>query len=157
MSKDRYFPMFISITGKQFVVYGGGTIAARRVAGLLRFGAKVRVIAPKLSEELVQLQERYKEQLILCRESYCPGIPDADYVLSCVDDRAVDEQIWRECREKKIPVNIASDQTKCDFFFPALVEQGDMVIGICSGGADHSAVRRLAQKIREVLTWNRSE
>lgn len=146
---NRYFPVFIDLTDKECIVYGGGTIAYRRVSGLLRFGAKVTVYAPDIKEELRKLWKTYPQTLTLCEQPYQYGIPKADFVFSCVDDRGVDMAIYEECRKKGVPVNIASDQSMCDFYFPALVETEDIVIGISSGGRDHKKVREIAGKLRE--------
>lgn len=147
--KSRYFPIFIDLSEKTCIVYGGGTIAARRVSGLLRFGARVTVYAVRLGEDLQELSLTYPKTLVLREQPYQPGIPDADFVFSCTDDRCVDEAIHKECRKRGIPVNIASDRSLCDFYFPALVEQEDMVIGICSGGRNHRKVREFAARLRE--------
>ncbi len=145
---ERYFPLYVSMKGKRCQIYGGGPIAARRAGALLRFGAAVCVTAPKICDAIRQYRLRYPGQCQLREEEYRPGITEADFVLACTDNEKVQEEIYRECRSLGIPVNLASDQSKCDFFFPALVEQEELVIGVCSSGKDHSRVRRLAQRLR---------
>ena len=54
----KYFPLFVNITDKNIRVFGGGTIATRRVKSLLEFGAAVHVVAPEITEELKELAER---------------------------------------------------------------------------------------------------
>lgn len=150
MSKAAaFFPIFINMNEKRCILYGGGTIAARRAEGLLRFGAKVTAVSPQFREGMQKLKQRYPQELCLKEGVYEPGIPEADFVLSCTDDREADLCIYRECKSRGIPVNIASDQEMCDFLFPALVEQGELVIGISSGGRNHKKVRQLAQRLRE--------
>lgn len=148
---EKYFPLYISMKGKRCQVYGGGQIAARRVGALLRFGAEVCVTAPEICEAIRQYRLQYPRQCRIREEAYKPGIGKADFVLACTDNGRVQEDIYQECRALGIPVNLASDQSKCDFFFPALVEQEELVIGVCSGGKDHSKVRRIAQKLRQWL------
>ena len=46
------FPLFVDLRDKRAVVVGGGTVAARRTGVLLRFGARVRVVAPQVKERL---------------------------------------------------------------------------------------------------------
>lgn len=151
MKNHTYFPIFISLTGKRAVVYGGGTIAARRVSALLRYGAEVLLFAPGVGQAVKELQKLYPDTLRVSERPFEPGIPEADFVFSAVDDSRVDACIHKECRERGIPVNIASDKSLCDFYFPALVEHGDVVIGLSSGGRDHKKVRLTAQRLREFL------
>ena len=47
-----YLPIFIQLRGSPVVVVGGGSVALRKVDLLLKAGARVTVIAPKLHEEL---------------------------------------------------------------------------------------------------------
>ncbi len=148
-----WFPLFVNLEGKPVALYGAGHIAARRLGGLLRFGARVTVTAPEISEEVRALAREYENQVELIAQRYQPdSIPDAVLVLSATDDPDADRQIYEECRSKGIPVNIASNQALCDFYFPALVEQDDIVAGISSGGVDHKRVKHVSAAIRAALT-----
>ena len=156
--KNGYFPLFVPLDGKTAVLVGGGAVAARRLRGLIQFGVRVSVTAPRFCEQVRALAERYPDQVTLTEGVYEPGtIADADVVLSATDDPEADEMIFEECRSKGILVNIASDQHKCDFYFPALIEQDGIVIGVCSGGTDHRKVRRVSDTIRKALAETERE
>lgn len=149
---SRYFPMFINMEGRRAVLFGAGNIAARRLEALVEFGAEVRVIAPKISDKVYNFTERYSGQITIEKRAYIRGeIENADFVLSATDDPQTDEQIYRECREKGIPVNISSDRSRCDFYFPALIVSGGLTIGVCSGGEDHKLVRETSARIRKLI------
>ena len=51
-----YYPVFLDILDKKCVVIGGGEVAARKVNRLLNCGAKVFVVSPKLTPELITLK-----------------------------------------------------------------------------------------------------
>lgn len=178
MDDHAYFPIFIDMREKECLLFGAGTIGARRAEGLLDFGARVTVAAPRISAGMEALCKRYPGSLTIRREAYRPGMllthrslehaglfaaqggserPGmiwADFVFSCTDDRDTDLAVYQECKEKGIPVNIASDQSLCDFLFPALATGGDLVVGISSGGKDHRKVRQFAKKLREWMGGN---
>ena len=44
-----YFPLFMHVQGAECLVVGGGEVAARKAATLLRAGAVVHVVAPELA------------------------------------------------------------------------------------------------------------
>ena len=144
---NRKFPLYIDLKGRHVLVYGGGIVAARRVGTLSAFGPSITVIAPDIRPELRTLPG------VRCLEApYCAeDMPDADFVLAATSDAAVNHAVVLECRRRGIPVNNASDQTECDFQFPAVALKGDLVVGVNTGGTDHGLVKRAAAAIRDRL------
>lgn len=145
----RKFPIFLDMTEKEIHVYGAGKIAARRVETLLMFAPCLTVHAPEIS---VQIQKAALEgSLRIQKEVYQPGsIPaDAFMVLAATDDPAVNDDIYEECREKGILVNVCSDQARCDFHFPGIAVKDDLVIGINAGGKNHRLAKRWTDRIRK--------
>ena len=59
-----HFPFFINLADKKIVVIGGGKIALRRVQVLVKFGAKVIVIAPEIKKELDLMNQKGKINVI---------------------------------------------------------------------------------------------
>ena len=89
------FPIFIDISDKEIFVYGAGTIATRRVKTLLRFEAKITVVAPEASDEIKLLA---KSGLISYQpRAYEPGeIADSLFaVLATTDDSETNDTIYK--------------------------------------------------------------
>lgn len=150
MSRKPYFPMFVDLSGKKIVTVGGGTIAARRVKTLCTFAEDITVIAPDISEELQEM-ERFGQIRIVRRPVRLEDIESADLVLAATNDHALNERLYAHCRVKGICVNVASDKEKCDFFFPGICRQKDLVIGITASGTDHKAAAKMRRKIETML------
>ena len=74
-----------------------------------------------------------------------------DLVFAVTDDRKLNERIAALCGEMGIAVNVSSDKTLCDFYFPGIVREGETVIGISASGRDHRKARRVRERIQEVL------
>lgn len=147
----KYFPLFINLKEKEIIVFGGGNIATRRIKSLLPYGAKILVIAPEISEELEQLAGE-KEHLTLEYRKYRPSeLQQPGFVLAATNDERANTIIFRECRHKGILVNVASNQEMCDFFFPGMVQQGDITIGITANGKNHKKAAEVTEKIRKML------
>lgn len=53
------------------------------------------------------------------------------------DNHALNEEIYKICKENNILVNVASNQEKCDFHFPGILEYENVVIGFNGCGKDH--------------------
>lgn len=145
----KRFPVFLDLTDREIHVYGAGRIASRRVETLAAFSPQLTVHAPEASASVQKAALEGK--LILKNERYEPGsIPGGAFmVLAATDDSAVNERIFRECREKGILVNVCSDQEQCDFHFPGIASRGELVIGINAGGKDHRLAKKWTDKIRK--------
>lgn len=145
-----YFPLFIDLSGKTILVVGAGRIALRRIRVLAQFTERLTVIAPEIRPELEPLESAGK--LTVFRKEFEPSdLPGADLVLAATNDKAVNELIWKRCKELGIPVNVSSDAGKSDFYFPGVARKGDFVIGVTAGGKDHAAAKRLTDSARQLL------
>ncbi len=142
----KYYPVFWDIADKKCVVVGGGEVAARKVKRLLNCGAKVSVVSPELHPELAALN---KDQQI----SHIPfeyenkHIHGAALVIGATDDEKTNLLISRDARDKGIAVNIVDDPQKCDFILPSIVERGDLVIAISTGGNSPAFARHLREEL----------
>jgi len=45
-------PLFLNLTGRSVLLVGGGPVATSKLRPLLAAGARVRVVAPDVTEEL---------------------------------------------------------------------------------------------------------
>ena len=152
MEKNKvYFPLFIDLSEKKILVVGGGKIAARRVHTLIPFCSKIKVVAPEIAGEILEKPVECEK-----REFVMEDLEGADLVLAATNNPAVDEIIWNLCRQKKIPVNIASDKSKCDFFFGGIIQDKNVVVGITASGADHRQARKVREKIEKTCFFGKS-
>ena len=54
-----YFPFFVDISDRECLIVGGGKIAYRKACAVLKYGAKVLVVAPEICEEFELLKKEY--------------------------------------------------------------------------------------------------
>ncbi len=153
-----YFPFFMEIADKKGVIVGGGKVAARKVEKLLPFGPNLMVIAPQI-DECIRNQERQQREagevlLLLKERAFCmEDLEDADFVIAATDDEALNGRISEYCKEAHIPVNVVDDKEKCSFYFPALVREGSMTIGISTDGKSPVAASWMRKEISQMLPW----
>ena len=152
MSNDKkpYFPLFVDLNEKQIVVVGAGTIAKRRIRTLVSFTNHLTVIAPEVNRELLDMEKA--GMLRIKRKNYeRKDIYDADYVIAATNDHQINSDIYSACKCMGITVNVCSDKTKCDFYFPGIAKDGDTVVGITSGGGDHRLAAKISAVVRQIL------
>jgi precorrin-2 dehydrogenase/sirohydrochlorin ferrochelatase/precorrin-6A/cobalt-precorrin-6A reductase len=151
--RPRWFPVFLNIAGKRFLLVGGGKIALRRVLTLLKFDCTLTILAEGLCGELRALADQNRDRIEVLERPFAPGDcgAGADFVLALTNRREVNRRIAEECRERGIPVSVADYREDSSFFFPAVVQAGDLVIGLSSGGTDHRLVKGAAEKVRRLF------
>lgn len=147
-----FFPVFVDLSEKEILVIGAGVIAQRRIRTLCGFAGHITVIAPVVADGIEKLADGYPVSVIR-RGFRMEDLTErnADLVLAATDDTQLNGNIAAHCRRCGIPVNVCSDQSLCDFQFPSVVVEQDMVIGINASGKDHSLVKRVRQEIEYAL------
>ncbi len=142
-----YFPFFMQIENADCLIVGGGKVALRKAEKLLPYGPRITVAAPEPTEEFSRFPE-----VRLLRTSWTASLAEGrDFVIAATDCREVNRDVSRVCREKRIPVNVVDDRELCTFLFPSLVKNGELSIGISTGGASPSGAVYVKEKIREVI------
>lgn len=142
-----YFPFFMQIENADCLIVGGGKVALRKAEKLLPYGPRITVAAPEPTEEF----SRFPEIKVL-RTAWTESLAEGrDFVIAATDCREVNREVSRVCRERKIPVNVVDDRELCTFLFPSLVKNGELSIGISTGGASPSAAVYAKEKIREAI------
>ena len=159
MENDRemgFFPMFVDIREKKCVVIGGGTIAGRRIQTLTGFCRHIEVVAKTAGDPVKELAKEGK--IILKERPYeREDLYGADLVLAATDDKKLNDEIYSVCKCLGVLVNVCSDQHKCDFQFPGVVCEEDVVIGINAAGKDHHKVKVIRECIEEAFENRRND
>lgn len=52
------FPLFINMEGRNVIVIGGGSVALRKIRILIEYGADIRMISSKITDELKLLADK---------------------------------------------------------------------------------------------------
>lgn len=141
-----YFPLFVSLQDKPILIVGGGTVAAHRASALLSFGAQLTIMAPDFHKDVQNLPAER-----ICRP-YQPGdCAGFAMVLAATNNRAVNHAVYEEATALHIPVNVADCPAECSFYFPGIVKEGALVVGVTASGTNHTLARRATQWLRQAI------
>ena len=144
----RYYPAYIDIKGKRCLVVGGGKVAERKVKLLLKCDAMVSVVSPELISRLKELNSKGKIKFFKgeFKEKY---LKDMFLVIGATDNSEVNLKIYKAASKKNILVNIVDSPEICNFIVPSIVERGDLIIAISTGGKSPA----LSKKLRKELEY----
>jgi siroheme synthase-like protein len=146
----QWFPLFTNIAGKAVVVVGAGRIAKRRIETLLKFDCRIRVVAAGAVPEVEAYAGQGKLELHI-KPYEASDLEGADYVLASTNDPTINHQIYERCREGNIPVNVADDKEKSDFYFPGVIRKNGLTVGITAEGKDHELAKKATRAIAGCL------
>ena len=140
----------LDLAGKKVLVVGGGTIASRKVASLLKVGALVKLVAPKLK---AGLSARIKKAGgTLARRPYrASDLTGAWLVFAATDDSELNLKICQQATKKKIFASSASRATEGHFSLPAVAQAGPIRLTVSTGGASPAMAKALRKQLQSAL------
>lgn len=145
-----YYPVFLSLAERLVVVKGGGPVAERRVAALLRCGARVRVVAPELTPALAMRAEGGEIEHV-ARPYRTGDLEGAVLALAEPGEPGSDAEFFAEAERLGVFANVEDDVEHCSFIMPALVRRGDLVVAISTSGRAPALAVRLRERLEREL------
>lgn len=144
--KYGYLPIFCNLSGKPVAVIGGGSVAERKIKGLLQVGALITVISP---ETTTFLSDIIREGIVsLIPRNFESGDLDGIWlVIAATDDRHVQKAVYREAQEKRIFCNVVDESEVCSFIVPSTVRRGELCIAISTGGESPALAKALRKDL----------
>lgn len=147
---EPLFPLFVDLRGRRVVVVGGGVVARRKVTALLEAGARIRVVAPRLLDEL-QAEADAGRLDHVADVFAATHLDDAWLVVAATDDAAVNEAVADAARARRLWANVVDDVERSTVQVPARVERGPLQVAISSGGAAPMLARHLRERLETEL------
>lgn len=142
----KLLPMFLKVMGRRCLVVGAGNEGESKIAHLLHAGAKVNVVAPEATERVTKWSRlrKIKWQRRVFRIRDLNGVY---LVVAATSSPKTHKEIYREAKRRGILCNVADVPSLCDFYFPAVVRRGPLVMAISTSGQSPA----LAQRVRKQL------
>ena len=130
MTTQTAYPVNLIVDGRPCLVVGGGTIAARKVAGLRACGAAVHVVAPAVSDAV-----RAQPGVTWAERPYAPSdLEGRRLVITATDDASVNAAVFADAEAAGVWVNGADDPAHCSFTLPSVLRRGGLMITVSTGG-----------------------
>lgn len=145
-----YLPLFVELKERPVLLVGGGHVAARKALLLLRAGARLRVIAPQLCDELHLAYQQDKIEWVSAKyqSEHLLGMM---LVIVATDDSVLNQQVYLDAQARHIFVNVVDSQPQCSFIFPAIIDRNPILIAISSAGKAPVLVRMIREKLEALL------
>ena len=146
----KHLPTFFALNGRAVLVAGGTPAAAQRVRTLLASGGDVTVMAPDLGAAFDDLPRHGAFERRACWPDGA-DIAGAALVFVATGDAARNAEVAAQARAARVPVNVTDRPDLSDFIMPAIVDRGDVVVGVSTGGASPVLARLVRERIERAL------
>ncbi|MDQ6799243.1 MAG: bifunctional precorrin-2 dehydrogenase/sirohydrochlorin ferrochelatase [Acidobacteriota bacterium] len=148
--KFPYYPIFLDIEDRDVVIIGGGPVCERKAETMMKYGARVTVVAPEFTDPIKRWAKA--GALKVRKKKYdATDLDGASIVIASTDDESVNMQIASDCRQRKIPVNVVDVTHLCEFIVPAIVEQGSVQLAVSTGGKSPALARTLKEDLQKFV------
>ncbi|MFG3454109.1 siroheme synthase CysG [Stutzerimonas stutzeri] len=144
-----FLPLFHNLKGRTVLVVGGGEIALRKARLLSEAGAVLRVVAPEVEPQLVELVKRGGGRSVV-RGYVRDDLVGCVLAIAATDDEPLNAQVSEDAKALGMPVNVVDSPELCTVIFPAIVDRSPLMIAVSSGG-DAPVLARLMRA--RIETW----
>ncbi len=146
----RLFPAFFYMDNAHVVVFGGGEAARRKVRLLAKTDAVITVIVGKELEP--GFAEAFSGRVTIAPQDQAGQALDRAVfaIIACrLDANTEKALIW--ARQYGIPLNVVDRPDLCDFTIPSILERGELVAAIGTGGAAPVLAKRVRTQLETLL------
>jgi len=155
MQQNELYPIFLKTNQLETLIVGGGFVALEKLSFLLKSSpnSNVTIVAPFVREETRSLAEKFNIQIF--EEKYTKNfLNKKDIVIATTDNIEVNIEIYKDCKERNILVNVADNPPYCDFYMGGIVTKGNVKIAISTNGKSPTTAKRLRQFFEDVIPEN---
>ena len=147
----RFLPLFLDLQSGVVLLVGAGDLVRAKLRLLTAAGARVRWFATDGNHDLAGLQTSGATQIETAAGD--PLTADLSGVIAVICAGAGDIGVAVSARAKAVglPVNVMDDLAHSTFIFPAIVDRGDVVVAVGTGGTSPVVARRVREQIEAVL------
>jgi uroporphyrin-III C-methyltransferase/precorrin-2 dehydrogenase/sirohydrochlorin ferrochelatase len=147
----RFLPVFLDLLAGPVLLVGAGDLARAKLRLLAAAGARIRWYATDGNHDLSGLAAADAARIELAEGD--PLTADLGGVIAILCAGAGDVGASMAARAKAVglPVNVMDDLAHSTFIFPAIVDRGDVVVAVGTGGASPVVARRVRESIEALL------
>jgi len=155
MERNELYPVFLKVSNLHILIVGGGNVALEKLTFLLKSSpnANVEMVSPMFRQETIALANKFNIKMNVSPYdvSFLKG---KHMAIATTDNVPVNEQVYHDCRERQILVNVADNPPFCDFYMGGIVTKGNVKVAISTNGKSPTTAKRLRQFFEDVIPEN---
>jgi precorrin-2 dehydrogenase/sirohydrochlorin ferrochelatase len=151
-------PLYIDVSGKRIIVFGGGSVAERKICQILETSIdrtegnpKIEVYSLNFTPRIKELCEKKKIQCFQCdlwNQNVEELIKGAFLILICTSDESLNTHIFNEAARCDVLINYRG---KGNAFMSSVVNKAGFLISISTTGKGPAMARYMKEKIASLI------
>jgi uroporphyrin-III C-methyltransferase / precorrin-2 dehydrogenase / sirohydrochlorin ferrochelatase len=147
----RFLPVFLDLQTGPVLLVGAGELARAKLRLLVAAGARVRWYATDGNHDVNGLSTAEAARIELAGGDPLSADLRGVIAILCAGAGDVGPAMSVRARTVGLPVNVMDDLSHSTFIFPAIVDRGDVVVAVGTGGASPVVARRVRERIEAML------
>jgi len=147
----RFLPVFLDLQAGPVLLVGSGDLVRAKLRLLAAAGARVRWYATDGDHDLGGLAAADAARIEPAEGDLLTADLSGVIAILCAGAGDIGPAMSARARAVGLPVNVMDDLVHSTFIFPAIVDRGDVVVAVGTGGASPVVARRVRESIEALL------
>ncbi|WP_300395172.1 siroheme synthase CysG [Henriciella sp.] len=144
----RLFPAFFQMDDAHIVIFGDGTNAERKTRLVAKTRARIFLVAHARPD----WADAFGDQIQLVEPEHAAGaLETARFTIIALEDEAEAHRAYDLARASGVPINAVDRKALCDFTIPSILDRGDVVAAVATGGAAPVLAKDIRSRLETLL------
>src|SRR4051794_2829683 len=130
----RFLPVFLDLQAGAVLLVGAGDLARAKLRLLTSAGARIRWYATDGDHDVSGVESGALQRIELAEGDPLAADLSGVIAMLCAGAGDVGPVMSARARSVGLPVNVMDDLSHSTFIFPAIVDRGDVVVAVGTGG-----------------------
>lgn len=143
-----HYPLILDLSERVALVVGAGSVGRRKLAGLLRAGARIRLVDPQARSGV--FNDPAVE--VLTRAYRVEDLQGVLLAFACTDSAQINRQVLTDARQQGVLCCCSDQSAAGDFVLPAVLRRGDLTLAVSTAGRSPALAALLRDQLAAQLT-----
>ena len=143
----RFLPVFLDLQSGVVLLVGAGDLVRAKLRLLAAAGARVRWFATDCNHDLAGLAAADAARIEIATGDPLTAVLAGVMAVLCAGAGDIGVAMSARAKAVGLPVNVMDDLAHSTFIFPAIVDRGDVVVAVGTGGTSPVVARRVREQI----------
>ncbi|WP_211828148.1 siroheme synthase CysG [Kistimonas asteriae] len=145
-----YLPLYLDVRDTLCLVVGGDSVALRKIRLLLSAGARIRLVAPDILEELSGMLDHQRHEIIQ-RPFQGDDLDGVRLVIAATDSDTVNGAVADAAKARGLTVNVVDGAEQGNAIMPAIIDRSPLIVSVSSAGKAPVLARLLRTRLESLL------